>query len=173
MVKSTFINLPQAKKDLIQQALLNEFGTYPLQEAQVARIVKDAGIARGTFYKYFIDLKDAYQYLYLCAMAELHVPIPRTSAYKPRLIYNMVVDFIEQTQCSKYVNLIKLHILYNESMVNHPFPSALLSQLSAQNWSAMVLSHGAIRMIFENPQQEKVILERFRSGLELLEKGAN
>ena len=53
MVSETFINLSDEKKQKIAQALLKEFSTYPLAKAQVARIVKDAGIARGAFYKYF------------------------------------------------------------------------------------------------------------------------
>ena len=59
MVSETFINLSDEKKQKIEGALLKEFSTYPLAKAQVARIVKDAGIARGAFYKYFGDLKDS------------------------------------------------------------------------------------------------------------------
>ena len=64
MVSETFINLSDEKKQKIEGALLKEFSTYPLAKAQVARIVKDAGIARGAFYKYFGDLKDSYIYLW-------------------------------------------------------------------------------------------------------------
>ena len=76
MVSETFINLSDEKKQKIAQALLKEFSTYPLAKAQVARIVKDAGIARGAFYKYFGDLKDAYGYLYSLAMKEVHMGPP-------------------------------------------------------------------------------------------------
>ena len=84
MVSETFINLSDEKKQKIAQALLKEFSTYPLAKAQVARIVKDAGIARGAFYKYFEDLKDAYGYLYSLAMKEVHMgPPTRLKEFDP------------------------------------------------------------------------------------------
>ena len=61
MPTSTFENLNHEKRQKIEQALLHEFSEHSLALAQVARIVKEAEIARGAFYKYFADLKDAYQ----------------------------------------------------------------------------------------------------------------
>ena len=65
MVKKTFINLNSAKKQKIEQVMLDEFSNYDLNQANVARIVKEAGIARGAFYTYFDDLEDAYLYCLL------------------------------------------------------------------------------------------------------------
>ena len=62
MVKQTFFNLPDEKKQRVTTALLHEFSNHPLPDAQVARIVTEAEIARGAFYKYFDDLTDAYAY---------------------------------------------------------------------------------------------------------------
>lgn len=67
MVKETFTNLDEHKKQRVTQALLHEFSQHSLADAQVARIVKEANIARGAFYKYFTDLTDAYLYLYQIA----------------------------------------------------------------------------------------------------------
>ena len=53
MVKQTFKNLPSAKRRRIEAVLLEEFSTYPLADAKVSHIVKNANIARGAFYKYF------------------------------------------------------------------------------------------------------------------------
>ncbi|MBA1392416.1 TetR/AcrR family transcriptional regulator [Lactobacillus sp. XV13L] len=173
MVKTTFTNLSASKKDLIRQALLHEFSSYPLQKAQVARIVKDAGIARGAFYKYFTDLTDAYLYLYHCAMQEIHAGFKRQVSFKPQVYYQAVVEFIEQTQSSKYARLVRMHVLFNENTVAEPFPSDALRKLDSQTWSAMVLSHAAIHMVLENPAQKEVVLDRFKAGLELLDKGVN
>ena len=63
MVKQTFKNLPSAKRRRIEAVLLEEFSTYPLADAKVSHIVKNANIARGAFYKYFDDLIDAYVYI--------------------------------------------------------------------------------------------------------------
>lgn len=40
MVKSTFTNLPTAKRQKIEAVLLEEFSTYPLAQAKVSHIVK-------------------------------------------------------------------------------------------------------------------------------------
>ena len=69
MPSTTFKNLNRQKKELITNALLTEFSQHSLASAQVARIVKQAGIARGAFYKYFADLTEAYQYLYQVAIS--------------------------------------------------------------------------------------------------------
>ena len=71
MPSTTFENLNLQKKELITNALLTEFSQHSLASAQVARIVKQAGIARGAFYKYFTDLTEAYQYLYQVAILEI------------------------------------------------------------------------------------------------------
>ena len=75
MVSTTFKNLSADKQTKIRRALLKEFTEQPLATAQVATIVKTAGIARGAFYKYFEDLTDAYRYLYGVAMQDIHSDI--------------------------------------------------------------------------------------------------
>lgn len=170
MVKTTFINLPQAKKTRIEQALLHEFSNYSLPKAQVARIVKEADIARGAFYKYFADLTDAYQYVYRCALKQIHAEVKFSEHYDPQMFYQSVVTFLEQTLCSKYAKMVKMHVLYNESLVKHPFSGKKLVKLSAQNWSAMMLSHAAIREILANPSLKSAILAQLQAGLLLLKK---
>ena len=170
MVKPTFVNLPQDKKEKITQALLNEFSNHPLAEAQVARIVKEAEIARGAFYKYFEDLSDAYEYLYQLAMKEIHSFVKAPADYQPEIFYQNVVDFINQTQGSKYAKLVKMHMLYNESTVSEPFSQEVLVKLSPQNWSAMVLSHAAIREILVDLAQKELVFSKLKAGLTLLKK---
>lgn len=170
MVKPTFVNLPQDKKEKITQALLNEFSNHSLAEAQVARIVKEAEIARGAFYKYFEDLSDAYRYLYQLAMKEIHSFVGAPADYQPEIFYQNVVNFINQTQGSKYAKLVKMHMLYNESTVSEPFSQEVLVKLSPQNWSAMVLSHAAIREILVDLAQKELVFSKLKAGLTLLKK---
>ena len=173
MANSTFINLPAGKKKKIESALLKEFSSYPLAKAQVARIVKETGIARGTFYKYFIDLEDAYHYMYELALKSIHLSIKIKAQFDAQQYYVNVVHFIEEMQASTYAGLIKMHILYNESSPGHPFTPKILAGLDPQNWGAMVLSHATIRLVLANPIQKKAIMTRFKASLELLNKGKN
>ena len=70
MVLATFQHLDQTKQQRVLAALVTEFSQHPLAQAQVARIVKQADIARGAFYKYFSDLTDAYQYAFKAAIGQ-------------------------------------------------------------------------------------------------------
>lgn len=64
MPKSTFYNLPIERRLLIASVALDEFSRHPFYEASVATIIERLSIARGTYYKYFTDLKEMFLYLY-------------------------------------------------------------------------------------------------------------
>ncbi|MBA1394751.1 TetR/AcrR family transcriptional regulator, partial [Lactobacillus sp. XV13L] len=72
MVSTTFLNLKDDKRQRIMRVLLTEFSHNTLPQAQVARIVEQAQIARGSFYKYFTDLIDAYVYVLRKALVQIH-----------------------------------------------------------------------------------------------------
>ncbi|AXI10853.1 TetR/AcrR family transcriptional regulator [Oceanobacillus zhaokaii] len=63
MPKQTFFNLPESKRHNLIAAAEKEFARAPLSEASIANIVKEACIARGSFYQYFEDKEDAYFFL--------------------------------------------------------------------------------------------------------------
>jgi AcrR family transcriptional regulator len=63
MPKQTFFNLPQEKRDTIINAAVDEFAEYGLENASTNRIVKNSGIAKGSFYQYFEDKEDVFRYL--------------------------------------------------------------------------------------------------------------
>lgn len=64
MPKATFFNLKADKRHRIVQAAVQEFAHYHYNEANLSRIIKDAGIPRGSFYQYFEDKTDLYLYLF-------------------------------------------------------------------------------------------------------------
>ncbi len=60
MPSQTFFNLPKEKRDTLIKIALNEFSANEYNSASVSRIVKETGIAKGSFYQYFQDKKDLY-----------------------------------------------------------------------------------------------------------------
>jgi AcrR family transcriptional regulator len=60
MPKQTFFNLPQEKRETIFNAAVEEFAEYGLENASTNRIVKNSGIAKGSFYQYFEDKQDVF-----------------------------------------------------------------------------------------------------------------
>ncbi|GJM40521.1 MAG: TetR family transcriptional regulator [Ardenticatenaceae bacterium] len=63
MPKSTFLNLPEQKRQLIEEAALDEFVTWGFDNASINRIVAQCQIAKGSFYQYFEDKKDLYKHV--------------------------------------------------------------------------------------------------------------
>jgi AcrR family transcriptional regulator len=63
MPKQTFFNLPPEKRETIMNAAIEEFADYGLENASTNRIVKNSGIAKGSFYQYFEDKKDVFMHM--------------------------------------------------------------------------------------------------------------
>ena len=72
MPTDTFFNLPQEKQQRILEAAQKEFSRAALNEASIANVVKDAGIARGSFYQYFENKEDLYYYYFHTVRKDSH-----------------------------------------------------------------------------------------------------
>ena len=55
MIKRTFYNLPEQKRQRIIDAIVEEFSSSSTEKVSINRIVKAANISRGSFYQYFDD----------------------------------------------------------------------------------------------------------------------
>lgn len=64
MPTSTFLNLPDEKRKRVLDAAIKEFGQRSVDEGNLANIVKDAKISRGSFYQYFDSKDDLYTYIF-------------------------------------------------------------------------------------------------------------
>jgi AcrR family transcriptional regulator len=74
MPKDTFANLPPAKRRRVLDAALEEFAARSYEQASLTRIVRNAGIAKGSMYQYFEDKFDLYCHL-------LEVAVERKLSY--------------------------------------------------------------------------------------------
>jgi len=59
-----FEKLSQDKKQRILEAAREEFARVPYDEASINKIIKNAGISRGSFYTYFEDKNDLLRYIF-------------------------------------------------------------------------------------------------------------
>lgn len=64
MPTETFFNLSKEKQERILKAAEQEFSRVGLNEASIARVIKEADISRGSFYQYFDDKEDLYYYYF-------------------------------------------------------------------------------------------------------------
>ncbi len=88
MPKATFFNLPQEKQNRILEIAAGEFAAHPYNVASISKIVRQAGIAKGSFYQYFEDKKGLYQTLIeigtdakLNLLEELPAPDPNSDLF--------------------------------------------------------------------------------------------
>lgn len=63
MPQSTFLNLPEEKRQKILECALDEFAAHDYDSASISKIVARAGIAKGSLYQYFVDKSDLHAYL--------------------------------------------------------------------------------------------------------------
>ena len=72
MASERFLNLPEEKKQRIIAAAREELSRVPYDALSINRIIKEAGIPRGSFYDYFADKDDLIEYLMgdYCRMME-------------------------------------------------------------------------------------------------------
>jgi len=63
MPKQTFYDLCEEKKARIIDMALEEFSSKTFSQASLNRIIKSAGIPKGSFYQYFENKEDLYLYL--------------------------------------------------------------------------------------------------------------
>ena len=63
MPKQTFLNLPAEKREQIVDAAVEEFAANGFENASTNRIIANSGISKGSFYQYFEDKQDVFDYL--------------------------------------------------------------------------------------------------------------
>lgn len=63
MIKQTFYNLPEDKRQRIINAVIDEFANFETEKVSINRIVQKANVSRGSFYQYFDDKLDLVEVL--------------------------------------------------------------------------------------------------------------
>ena len=63
MPTSTFFNLRPEKQERLLTAAAREFAAQPFHEVSINSMIRAAGIPRGSFYMYFRDKEELFQYL--------------------------------------------------------------------------------------------------------------
>lgn len=63
MPSKTFLNLPEEKKKKLVLSAMEEFCNNKFIDVSINKIINNAGIPRGSFYMYFEDKEDLFEYL--------------------------------------------------------------------------------------------------------------
>lgn len=166
MVLATFNHITTEKQARVRDALLTEFSRHSLAEAQVARIVTDAGIARGAFYKYFSDLQDAYEYVFGYVMQQIHESMPETPNRSNQDAYVAAIrHFVGRVDQQGFRRIVEMHYRYNEGIVGSQATQLVGGDDGPKKWAMTVLYHQTVRDVILDPDTIDARLAQLKGAL--------
>ncbi len=143
MPKNTFYKLPKDKMNRIIEVAVDEFAEYSYETASTNRIVEGADIAKGSFYQYFEDKKDLYNYI----IEEIE---------KKRISY--LTDIIENQFNSDFFKLLKQFYLAEIKFAMDSPKLSKIIQDYAKNYSIELKKEAFGHMYKCNDMFRKLIL---------------
>ncbi len=178
MPTDTFHNLPDEKSTRILDAAIAEFSAHPYEVASISNIVRQAEIAKSSFYQYFKGKQDLYRYLIqlcteerLALLKTLPTPDPASDlfGYLRWLLLSVIYFEIQRPRLAE--------IAYRAFVEEIPFPEMIeelrrrgttqfFKQLLAQG-----ILHGSVSTMVD-PDMGAFLLESiyYRVGKYVLER---
>lgn len=145
MPKSTFLNLPNEKKQRLIEILLENFSARHISQVKVADIVEDMAMSRGAFYKYLEDLEDAYTYTIQYYSIQIHRDILKYISQNKQDFFQGIENYLawcsELEQKSSYWQAIRF-LTRSDDFTNHQRtkPSAESGRL--KEWFKLLKANG-------------------------------
>jgi len=195
----TFFNLPAEKRARLMQSIRAELARAPFEEASINRIVRSAGISRGSFYQYFENKEDMLDYLlrgYRQMLAEQALKSLRQSGGDLFLMLLDIFDYVHEIASDRENGKMILN-LFSDIRIN----SAFLEQRAGDdplgigkddlirlvNFDALdirgdsdfedmlgvllMLTGEALAQVFFSPSRYAECRAQFQARLELIKRG--
>lgn len=118
MPNKLFYELDEEKRARIINVLLKEFAQYSFNESSTNRIVKNAGIGKGSLFKYFQDKKEIYFYILDYIMAELTGTLEAEIANLPEDLFERTIKYAE-LEFNWYINNTDKYKLLEKALVKN------------------------------------------------------
>lgn len=125
MIKSTFFNLPEEKRNRVTQAIVNEFASSETEKVSINRIIKAAEISRGSFYQYFDDKVDLVEVLLTHVVEVIGAEVDRAIHesdgdifYTYERLFDAVVTYTENPTQRKVLKNLARNIRANDNIVS-------------------------------------------------------
>lgn len=139
MATELFYKLKEDKKKAILDAAKHEFEVFPYSDASINRIIKVAGISRGSFYLYFSDKNDL-----LMTLIQETLIIPFQQDMEQQRFHNMNA-FDYTVVC---FDILCQHITNEYSLFRQFFTFGILQQFDAlfsELWPKGFLSQSGLK----------------------------
>ncbi|HBT65740.1 MAG TPA: hypothetical protein DEB10_13870 [Ruminococcaceae bacterium] len=117
MPKDLFNELDEEKKGRIISAGIAEFAQYSYNESSTNRIVKNAGISKGSLFKYFQSKEELYFYILDYIIAELMSSLEKGIERLPKDLLKRVIEYSE-LEFDWYVQNPDKYKLFKKAFIN-------------------------------------------------------
>jgi len=145
MPKSTFLNLPNEKKQRLIEILLENFSARHISQVKVADIVEDMAMSRGAFYKYFEDLEDAYTYTIQYYSIQIHRDILKYISQNKQDFFQGIENYLawcsELEQKSSYWQAIRF-LKRSDDFTNHQRTKPSAESGKLKEWFKLLKANG-------------------------------
>lgn len=108
MPSERFLNLPEEKRQRVLRAGVEEFSRVPFDQVSINKIIRAAGIPRGSFYQYFEDKQDLLEFIMRGYATGLREKVRRVLAQEGNVFSAFVcaldytIDLASRTQNSAF-----------------------------------------------------------------------
>ncbi len=197
MPSNTFLNLEKRKQEKLLTAAKHEFSKETFANASINQIIKEAKISRGSFYMYFEDKEDLYQYLLQQSIEKTYdkmVDTLRTSNgdifYAFESLFDMAIVGCIKTENKAFVKQVVENMrLYKEKQEMHCFlkeehRKEIEKQINYNELNPLAKKHIGLVMaqcfhifmwnlikLLRDEEDEKTIKQNFKEQIKLLQKG--
>lgn len=154
MPSSTFFNLPPPKQERLLRAAVAEFARKPFDEVSINRIICAAAIPRGSFYQYFADKRDLFQFVLHCYDRELKGAVVQGLERCggrlldfPLALFDLVLAHVRenQEQFSQFLSILRQNLGLDAGQLL-ALPELMRLGLERADWSGLDLADGEERL---------------------------
>lgn len=197
MPSERFLRLSRDKQEIIWNAAMEEFTREPFEKVSINKIIQKAGISRGSFYTYFEDKRDLFQYILESTKEQwMEFCVNRLKAHDGDF-WKMLRELMQRAVIfCKENNLVQLHqnmMMYpGASFMGCPTDEELLrdlypiyeyadnkgfredsfeffSYVMEQTLMSAVVS---IARLYKDPEHAAQVVEEFERRLQIIQYGA-
>ncbi len=198
MASERFLHLPEEKRQRIIAAAREELSRVPYDEVSINRIIREAGIPRGSFYDYFDDKDDMIEYLMgdYCHMMEntIRAMFGRSPLNVFEAAYQVVASTVSfgmeegrSALCRNLFSCMRMNrrfsfeqLMNNErALVRAGLP--LIDRTGFRDASdeavfllldtLVVLARNTVARVFTHPENREHYLVQFEQKLEMIRRG--
>ena len=123
MPSQTFLNLDEAKQQKLVDSAMKEFSNNTYNEVSINQIIMNAGISRGSFYMYFKDKDELFEYLIRIQKERLNFAVKNCFTKNNGDLYKSFESLYDEIVCfvikHNYQGMFKNIFIYFDIHKNH------------------------------------------------------